>query len=82
MTRQLTDRQREVAAIIRSYTGSNGFPPTLREIADRLGVTIPAAAAHLAAIERKGLLVRAPRIARGIVLKGELRTDRQLTTTN
>jgi repressor LexA len=56
--RELTARQREVLAFIRSFTARHGVPPTVREIGDKFRVTPRAAFDHLRALERKGMLQR------------------------
>ena len=68
MTKTLTSRQRDVLACIRQHIDSNGYPPSVREVAESLAITSNAAIGHLAACERKGHLRRAPGIARGITL--------------
>lgn len=66
--RPLTRRQNEVVCFVRRFVRSRGFPPTLREIADELGVNHTAVAGHLLAAERKGVLRRSGRTARGLTL--------------
>ncbi|HXH81400.1 MAG TPA: transcriptional repressor LexA [Candidatus Tectomicrobia bacterium] len=56
--RELTARQRDVLNFIRSFTARHGLPPTVRELANRFGVTPRAAFDHLRALERKGVLQR------------------------
>lgn len=56
--RELTGKQRDVLAFIRSFQARHGVPPTVREIADRFKVTPRAAFDHLGALERKGALKR------------------------
>ena len=56
--RELTGKQREVLAFIRTFIGKHGVPPTVREIGDRFKVTPRAAFDHLRALERKGALQR------------------------
>jgi repressor LexA len=69
--RELTGRQREVLAFIRSFTARNGVPPTVREIGEKFRVTPRAAFDHLRALERKGMLQRrhsAGRTSRALTL--------------
>ncbi len=69
--RELTGKQREVLAFIRSFIGKHSVPPTVREIGDRFKVTPRAAFDHLRALERKGALQRresAGRISRALTL--------------
>jgi len=57
--RDLTDRQRQVLEFIKSETARHGYPPTVREIGEALGLSSPSTVhAHLAALEAKGLLER------------------------
>lgn len=62
--RELTGKQRDVLAFIRSFQGRQGVPPTVREIAERFKVTPRAAFDHLRALERKGALQRRPSAGR------------------
>lgn len=62
----LTDRQQATLDLIIHEIETNGYPPTVREIRDRLGVnSIRGASIHLDALERKGFIVRTSK-ARGI----------------
>jgi len=56
--KELTARQREVLAFIRTFTQRHGVPPTVREIGEHFRVTARAAFDHLRALERKGALQR------------------------
>src|SRR5438128_6223555 len=69
--RELTGKQREVLAFIRTFIGKHGVPPTVREIGDKFKVTPRAAFDHLRALERKGMLQRrhsAGRTSRALTL--------------
>jgi repressor LexA len=65
---ELTQRQRQVLQFITSFSDSNGFPPSQREIAGHLKVsgTLPVMK-HLSALERKGYIKR-ENVNRGITL--------------
>lgn len=66
----LTGRQRQTLDFVAEYLEANGCPPTLQEIAGKLGVSGNLGVMrHLKALERKGYLHRRPG-ARGIVLAG------------
>jgi repressor LexA len=70
--RPLTKRQAEVLAFIRDYVTERGAAPTVREIADRFGLrSTNAVVDHLRALERKGVIEREGRSARGIRLPEE-----------
>jgi REP element-mobilizing transposase RayT len=66
-TRPLTGQQQNVLHFVEEFFRSRGFPPTLREIGAALGLaSINAVRGHLAALERKGYIVRAAEKARSI----------------
>ena len=68
----LTPRQAEILALIRSYLAETGFPPTRAEIARRLGFrSVNAAEEHLRALARKGAIELLPGTSRGIRLTAE-----------
>jgi repressor LexA len=57
----LTVRQRRVLEVIRNSVDRRGYPPSLREIGEWVGLTSPSSVAHqLAALERKGFIRRDP----------------------
>jgi repressor LexA len=65
----LTDRQQQVYDFLTSYLATNGYPPTLQEIATHLHVSGNLGVLrHLKALEREGLITRNPGSSRSIVL--------------
>jgi repressor LexA len=63
----LTVRQRRVLEVIRNSVDRRGYPPSLREIGEAVGLTSPSSVAHqLAALERKGYLRKDPNRPRAI----------------
>ena len=55
----LTDRQRQTLRHIGSFLQGHGFPPTLREIGDAMGIrSTNGVQDHIRALEQKGFLVR------------------------
>jgi repressor LexA len=62
----LTDQQHRVLTVIQDQIRRQGYPPTVRELAQHLGVAIGTVQAHLRALERKGALKRRPFQARGL----------------
>jgi repressor LexA len=65
---QLTDRQRQLIAYISRYQAAHGFPPSLRDMAEELGITYQGACSHVAALERKGAVQREPHRGRTITV--------------
>lgn len=66
---QLTARQTEVLQIITRHLETCGYPPTLREIAAKLGISgTLGVMKHLEALEKKGYLRRQEGSTRGITL--------------
>lgn len=67
--RNLTERQRKVLDVITTFQGRNGYPPTIREIADLMGLRSPnGVSEHLKALNRKGYVRREENKSRGIQL--------------
>ncbi|HEX2288447.1 MAG TPA: transcriptional repressor LexA [Gaiellaceae bacterium] len=65
----LTKRQREIFDYIRRYLRKYGYPPTVREIGNALGLHSPSTVhAHLAKLEQIGMLRRDPTKPRAIEL--------------
>ena len=63
----LTTRQRMVLETIRSSVESRGYPPSMREIGEAVGLTSPSSVKHqLTTLERKGYLRRDPNRPRAI----------------
>lgn len=59
--RDLTDRQRQVLDFIKAEVRRKGFPPTVRDIGEAVGLSSSSTVhAHLAALEAKGLIHRDP----------------------
>ncbi|HHF7996756.1 LexA family transcriptional regulator [Escherichia coli] len=65
--KHLTLRQKEVLNLLIAYQKEHGFPPTTSELAVLLGCRwANAAAAHLKALHKKGVITLIPGTARGI----------------
>jgi len=68
----LTDRQQEVFNFIVGYIEANGYPPTIREMQEGLGIgSLRGVTIHLDALHKKGFIERlggknGPRQSRGI----------------
>jgi repressor LexA len=73
---QLTARQQEIWQYLVQYVDEHGYPPTVREIGDAVGLASPSTVhAHLANLERAGLLRRDPTKPRAIELVGRRRAE-------
>ena len=55
----LTDKQQRVLSYIQNTIAQLGHPPTIREIASHLNVTVRSAHQHVTALDRKGVIKRA-----------------------
>ena len=63
---QLTARQQEIWQFLVDYVDRHGYPPTVREIGEAVGLASPSTVhAHLANLERAGLLRARPDEAAG-----------------
>jgi repressor LexA len=63
----LTKRQQEIFDFIKRYAGEHGYPPTVRDIGKAIGLTSSSTVhAHLANLEKVGLLRRDPSKPRAI----------------
>jgi len=67
----LTERQRTILNVIRSSVTTRGYPPSIREIGDAVGLTSTSSVAHqLRTLERKGYLRRDPNRPRAVDVRG------------
>ena len=72
----LTGRQQEIWDFLVDYVDQHGYPPTVREIGDAVGLASPSTVhAHLANLERAGLLKRDPTKPRALELVGRERRE-------
>jgi len=68
----LTGRQQEIWNFLVAYVGRHGYPPTVREIGESVGLASPSTVhAHLANLERAGYLKRDPTKPRALELLRE-----------
>src|SRR5437763_11029428 len=68
---ELTGRQQEIWDFLVGYVDRHGYPPTVREIGSAVGLASPSTVhAHLANLERAGLLRRDPTKPRALELFG------------
>jgi repressor LexA len=61
LTPALTDRQQAVLDVLRSHVAQHGYPPTVREVGEVLGMASSSTVhSHMAALERAGIIERDP----------------------
>ncbi len=61
MDKPATERQQRILDVIRAFTVERGYPPSVREIGERVGLSSSSTIhAHLKALERRGLILRDP----------------------
>jgi repressor LexA len=72
----VTDRQRAILDYLRTFVEEHGYPPTVREIGDAVGLRSPSTVhSHLAQLERAGALRRDPTKPRAIELADRRREE-------
>ncbi|MFT4009745.1 MAG: transcriptional repressor LexA [Nocardioidaceae bacterium] len=65
----LTARQQRVLAVIRSSIETRGYPPSMREIGEQVGLTSSSSVSHqLRTLEEKGFLKRDPNRPRALAV--------------
>ncbi len=78
MGKGLTRRQREILTFVQRYADAHGYPPSVREIGQALGLTSSSTVhSHLSALEKKGYLRRDPSKPRALEV---LRDERDMPT--
>jgi repressor LexA len=72
----LSKRQREIFDFVIAYADKHGYPPTVREIGESVGLASPSTVhAHLANLERAGYLRRDPTKPRALEVVGRERSE-------
>src|SRR5579884_1387129 len=65
---ETTERQRRILEVIRQFTAERGYPPSVREIGERVGLSSSSTIhAHLKTLERRGFITRDPTKPRALV---------------
>jgi repressor LexA len=55
----LSQRQQQIITFVQVFTRNNGYPPTVREIGEGVGISSPSTVhAHLAALREAGAIER------------------------
>lgn len=79
----LTQRQRTILDVIRASVTTRGYPPSIREIGDAVGLTSTSSVAHqLRTLERKGYLRRDPNRPRAVDVRGADESGAPTVTTD
>jgi len=69
----LSERQRRILDFIASFQQQHGYPPTIREIGQAVGISSTSVVDYnLKVLERQGRLKRDPEVSRGLGLAGGL----------
>ena len=77
---ELTDRQRAILSMIRETTAQRGYPPSVREIGESVGLTSPSSVAHqLKNLQRAGYLRIDPNRPRALVLAPDTNSNGDIT---
>jgi len=71
MAKELTERQQLILNFIKDMINNSGFPPTVREIGDKFGITVKGAYDHIKAIEKKGYIKTENNKSRAIIINDD-----------
>jgi repressor LexA len=65
----LSERQQEILGFLRNFIAQNGYPPSVREIGEAVGLSSSSTVhSHLNALENKGFIRRDPSSARALTV--------------
>ncbi len=64
--KRLTARQKEILDFISRMVEEKGYPPTVREVADRFTISVKGSYDHIKALEKKGQIECGPGRSRAI----------------
>jgi repressor LexA len=77
-SKKLSDRQKNILKYIEAYVDERGYPPSIREIGDRVGISSTSVVDYnLKVLEREGHIRRDREVSRGLELVGSPRSQRQ-----
>ena len=77
MIRKLSERQKNILKYIQSYVDERGYPPSIREIGDRVGISSTSVVDYnLRVLERDGYIRRDREVSRGLELVGGQRGNK------
>jgi repressor LexA len=76
--KKLSDRQERIVKYIEAYVDERGYPPSIREIGDHVGISSTSVVDYnLKVLERVGKIRRDREVSRGLELVGNQRSHRQ-----
>jgi repressor LexA len=76
--RKLSERQKNILKYIEAYVDERGYPPSIREIGDQVGISSTSVVDYnLRVLEREGRIRRDREVSRGLELVGVQRGARQ-----
>jgi repressor LexA len=77
-SKKLSDRQKNILKYIEAYVDERGYPPSIREIGDRVGISSTSVVDYnLRVLERDGYIRRDREVSRGLELTSTSRGQRQ-----
>lgn len=72
MDRKTTPRQQAILDVIKNFTREHGYPPSVREIGERVGLSSSSTVqCHLRTLEKKGLIKRDPTKPRALTSESD-----------
>ena len=72
MDRKTTPRQQAILDVIKDFTREHGYPPSVREIGERVGLSSSSTVqCHLRTLEKKGLIKRDPTKPRALTSESD-----------
>jgi len=73
-----TERQSRILEVIRDFTDERGYPPSVREIGERVGLSSSSTVqSHLKSLEKRGLIHRDPTKPRALTQSARPPVDRR-----
>src|SRR5207245_6576516 len=76
--KKLSDRQKNILKYIEAYVDERRYPPSIREIGDRVGISSTSVVDYnLRVLERDGYIRRDREVSRGLELVSSQRSQRQ-----
>jgi repressor LexA len=77
--RKLSDRQQRIYDFVQDYTSDHGYPPSIREIGQAVGISSTSVVDYnLRALERGGMILRDREVSRGLRTVGQTAATRPL----